>query len=478
MIDLSNPIIYVAGGILLFGIISAVASLSSKEKKTIYDADFLPAGELLSRWNKGFNLTGNRALTKKASFSNCSVFGPSGSGKSSSIIVTSAFSLARGESSICFNDPSGEVYTKVSGYLAKIGYKILRIDFSRPEQSDCFNPLLRSRTISDIKQVSNLIIRNTIGDSKGDPFWDRSSEMLITLMSRYLVFYAKPEYRTMSNVLRLIETFATFPKKLDRLFVATHDEELMNSYRATIVYGDKTLQSIIATARAALNIFSDPMVMRTTSKDTIDFGLLRKEKVALFICNPIQHIHYYKPLAALFFESLFNEIMSRIPKDDEREIYFLLDEAATMRFSALSTTISNIRKYKAGIMLVVQDYQQLVALYGSAEAHNIRTNTFAQVYLKGQPLETCKELETVLGRFSYTDEKSGVEKTRILMTVDEIRKSEEAIILCGNFPPIKAKMKPYYNRFLLRRRASLPAYQPMAAQLTVPPVIPFDDGEA
>ncbi len=277
----------------------------------------------------------------------------------------------------------------------------------------------------------------------------------------------------MTNVLRLIETFATHPKKLDKLFVAANDEELLGQYKATIVYGDKTLQSIIATARCGLNIFSDPTVIQTTSKDTVDFSRFRKDKVALFICNPIKDLHYYKPLSALFFESLFNEVMSRIPRTDERAIFCLLDEAATMKFSSLSTTISNIRKYRAGIMLVVQDYQALVSLYGPSEAHNIRTNTYAQVYLKGQPHETCKELESILGRFTFTNEK-GVEKIRLLMTADEIRRSE-AIILCGNHAPIKAKMTPYYDRHILRKRSEIPAYQPNKKQTSTPLLIPFDE---
>jgi len=446
--------------------------ISPRQKKG-YDSSFVPAGVALSSWNKGFSLTGTQSLTIHDSFSNCSVFGPSGSGKSSVVILPTIFSLAKGGSTICCNDPSGELFEKVSGWLAQLGYIILCIDFSVPDRSESFNPLARCRTISDIQKVVHLIIRNTVGDSKGDPFWDRSASMLITLFARYLVFYADPEHRTMNNVLRLIETFATNPKKIDPLFVATHDEELLNQYKATIVYGDKTLQSIIATARAALNIFSDPTVIQTTSTDTIDFSRFRNEKVALFICNPIKDLHYYKPLSALFFETLFNEIMSRIPKPDERAIFCILEEAATMKFSSLGTVISNIRKYMAGIMLVVQDYQALVALYGPSEAHNIRTNTYAQVYLKGQPNETCKELEAILGRFTYTDEK-GTEKVRLLMSADEIRKSEEAIILCGNLSPIKSKMTPYYNRTTLRKRSEIPPYQPPIKSTTfIPPLIPL-----
>jgi type IV secretory pathway TraG/TraD family ATPase VirD4 len=233
------------------------------------------------------------------------------------------------------------------------------------------------------------------------------------------------------------------------------------------------LQSIVATSRAALNLFSDPTVIATTSVDTIDFSRFRNDRVALFICNPIQHIHYFKPISAIFFESLFSEIMARIPKPDERPIFCILDEAI-MKFSALSTTISSIRKYRAGMMLVVQDYQAWVSLYGPAEAHNIRTNTYAQVYLQGQPLATCRELETLLGRFTYTDE-NGTERTRLLMSADEIRTlKNEAIVLCGNHPPIRAKMTPYYSNYRLRKYAAIPAYQPAVAPLPPdPPLIPI-----
>jgi type IV secretion system protein VirD4 len=454
---------------------SLIEAIFSKKQKTAYDADFMPASKILSKNGAGFNLTGSQTLDQISSFSNASIYGPSGSGKSSSVILPSIYSIARGGATICIHDPSGELYAKSSSYLAGVcNYIVQRIDFSDSKTSEGFNPLARCASISDIQKVVQLTIRNTVGDTKGDPFWDRSCAMLITLFARYLVFFATPEYRTMTNVLRLVETFAVYPKKLDRLFVETGDAELLSQYKAFIVYGDKTLQSIIATARAALNIFSDPSIIATTSVDTLDFTNFRKEKVALFVCNPTKDMHYYKPLSALFFESLFNEIMSRIPANNERPIFCLLDEAL-MKFSALSMTVSQIRKYRAGLMLVVQDYQAWVSIYGQAEAHNIRTNTFAQVYLKGQPLETCRELEAILGRFTYTDEQ-GIERTRLLMSADEIRKSEEAIILCGNHAPIRAKMRPYYTNWRYRKYAAMPP-QPLSSKLptTTPPLIPLDD---
>jgi type IV secretory pathway TraG/TraD family ATPase VirD4 len=79
--------------------------------------------------------------------------------------------------------------------------------------------------------------------------------------------------------------------------------------------------------------------------------------------------------------------------------------------------------------------------------------------MAGQPPETARELESILGKFSYVDN-DNIQRTRSLMTMDEIRiLKEEAIILCGNLPPIKAKMIPCYEQRELKRLAALPPYK-------------------
>lgn len=454
------------------GLYEGLSGLFNKEQTHTYNAEFGNPGEHLSRFNHGFAVTGSKALTKENSHTNCALFGPTGSGKSTVVIISSAVSLARGKSSIIFNDVSGEVYERTSTYLAGNGYRILRLDFSDSTKSESFNPLAECKTISDIQKVALLIIRNAVGESKGDVFWEQSATMLISLFIRYLVFHTQPEYRTLQNTLRLIEKFAVDGEVIDRLFVRTGDEELLSAYKATIVVGDKTLQSIIATARTALNLFSDTEVCKTTAKNSIDFNLLRKEPVALYVCNPLKDLMYFKPLSALFFQSLFNYVLSRIPGRNERSIFFVMDEAATMKFPALSTTISNIRKFKSGILLCMQDEMSLISQYGPAEAHQIKTNCGCQIYLKGQPLHTCKELSQVLGRHTYETEKG--EKTRELMTPDELRMSEEAIVLINNYAPLKCKTVPYYENWALSHLSNKEPYPVQNINRDKPPLISFD----
>jgi type IV secretion system protein VirD4 len=458
--------------IIVIVILIGIIGMLSKQQTHEYKAEFGSNWQYLSSLNHGFAVTGDKALTKDLSHTNCALFGPTGSGKSTVVIISSAKSLSRGKSSMIFNDVSGEVYDHTSSYLAKQGYRILRLDFSNSLNSETFNPLASCTTISDIQKVALLIYKNSSGDSKGDLFWEQSAIMMLSLFMRYLVFHTEPEFHTLQNVLRLVEKFAVDGPAVDKLIVRTGDEDLLSAYKATVVVGDKTLQSIIATARTSLSLFTDTEVCRTTVTNSIDFNLLRKEPVALYVCNPLKDLIYFKPISALFFQSLFNYVLSRIPGKGERSIFFILDEAAVFRFPNLSTTISNIRKFKAGILLCMQDEMALISQYGQAESHQIKTNCGCQIYLKSQPLHTCKELSQILGKFTYTDEK-GNERVRELLTPDEIRMSDDAIILLNNKAPLKCKTVPYYQNMWLSDFTHLPPYKLQPHVVNEPPLIPF-----
>jgi type IV secretion system protein VirD4 len=451
--------------VLVFGI-------GDKKNEHNYTAEFGDPNDYLGRWNHGFCVTGSKSLTKKASFENCALFGPTGSGKTSQIILPSLQSLARGKSSIIINDPSSELYTKASTYLAKKGYKILRLDFSNSKKSESYNPLLECKTIADIQKVCLLIVRNAIGESSGDKFWEQSSIMLISLFSRYLIFHQEAEFRTLQNVLRLVEKFAVDGAVIDKMFAKTNDEELLSSYKATIVLGDKTLQSVIASTRTALTLFCDAEVCKVTATNSIDFNLLRKEPTAIFICNPLQDLMYYKPLSALFIQSVFNFILSRIPNKNERAIFFVIDEAATMKFPSLSLTVSNIRKHLGSILLCQQDEMSLIAQYGQAEAHQIKTNCGCHIFLKGSPQHTAKELSQILGKYTFKDEK-GNDKSRELMTADEVRLTDDAIILIGNKPPLKCKTVPYFKKLSLMHLDRLLPYELPLRNVESPSLVSF-----
>lgn len=443
--------------IILFILLVAVFSGNTSSDKT-----FDSISSISSPFNYGFSLTGGLSATSRdVAYKNALIVGPSGSGKTSTVLIGTLNSIARGNSSACILDVSGEIYTLMSGYLSQ-KYKIYCIDFS--ENSDGFNPLDTCQNVSDIQKIASIIIKNSGTESKSDPYWSASSQKLLEIFIQYLIEYTEPKYRNMANLVRMIEYFAGQPEKIDKRFAGAK-EDLLTAYKALISVGDKTLQSTISTALVALKLFKNPEVARCTAKTTFDFEKFRTEKSFLFINTPISDVNFLAPFSTILFEQLFKVVLSRIPQKEECAIFCILDEMITMKFQNLGLVYSNIRKHKGGCMGIVQDERMLEMNYSQAEAHAIRTNSFSKVYLPGQPHATCKMLEEVLGKN---------ENNKAILTAAEIRQLEEAIILCGNKKPFKEKMIPFYNHWLLSKRAKFRPYQKTnKIEFDTPPMLVF-----
>ncbi len=441
-------------------------------KAESYTADFVK-NPTLSRFNHGIAITGAKAGPLKLAYQNTAVFGATGSGKSSTVIHSSVVSLARGKTSMVFNDVMGEAYNTLSGFLAREGYMIRKINFRNPLESESFNPLEFIKSDTGIFLVAYLMYVNSDAENKGDKFWEHSSVMLLSLIIRYLYHHADRKYLSIQNVLRIVERLSYDPSSVSKLFVRTHDEELINSYKATVAMSEKTLQSIIATLRTILRLWLDKTICQTTATSSFSLDELRGEQpVAIFVCTEIQDLNYTKPITALFYHTLFNYTLSRIPDENERSIIFILDEFAIYTFPEVATLTSTIRKFKAGLLIAMQDEAALTARYGASVAHQIITNMGTQIYLKGQPLDTCKKLSQILGKHTFETDRG--EKSRELLTPDEIRMLEDAIILINNKPPMKAKMVPHFENIWLRHLTKLPPYVPEPIQMKTPELIPFE----
>ena len=460
MIQIINSLFALLFSILesiITGVCDLVVTASPSKRNENYNADFISPNKVLSSNEKGFCLTGDKCISIKESYSNALVFGGSGSGKSSRILIPSILKMA-GYSSLCIHDPSGELFERTSGAMKTKGYNIKVLNYANPDYSENFNPLHRVQNISDIKKLSKLLIHTSLGSGGKDPFWNSSAEVLVTLFIRYIIFHTEKQYHTLYNVLCLINAFSGSPQKVDKLFVQAKDDDLLSDYKAFVAYDSKMLMSFIATVRTALSIFADPQVARVTSSDTIDFGSFRKDKTILYINNNVNDMKYYSVLSSIFFEQFFASVMSSLPKQNDIPILFLLDEASSLYLNILPTAISNIRKYNSGILQIYQSQGQLFDLYGVPQGRNIIANCFSKVYMSGQPLETARELELILGKYEYKDDENN-RRTRQLLTMDEIRLLKESIILCGNLQPIKAKMIPFYEQRELKKLTSLPPYQ-------------------
>lgn len=465
----------IVGNIVVFIVLLAIIHHFFRDKrKTEYDANFMNINERLSIWNKGYCLNGTHSETIMDSMRGAIVFGSSGNFKSVGITIPSILKMHR-YSSLIINDPSSECRLKCARALHEAGVDVKTLNWNNPKLSEGYNPMKRIKTVSDRQKLAKLLVRSSMGSGSKDPFWNMSSESLISFGIGYIIQYTPPEQHTLSNVYHFISTMLHSPEKIDKMILKT-EATIISEYKSFLSYGSKTLASIIATCRAALSIFAtDPTIVAITSNDTLSFSDFKTKRTALFINTTIQDQKYYSVITSLFLEQFFAELMSELPSDDSQiPIFFLLEEASSLYWNELQILLANCRKYYCSILQIYQSKGQLVDLYGPALARSILDNSFAVVYQGGQSIQVSQELEATMGKFEFIDERN-VRQVRPLMTASEIHELEESLIILGNNRVIKTRTKPYFRQYRLRQLTSLPPYQPESKlSLITPPLLQFD----
>ena len=430
-----------------------VEALSEKDHS--YQAEFIDASTVLSKYNKGFCIDGRKQISLSQSHMHALIVGASGSGKTQCTVLPTILQM---ESSFLINDPSGELYAKTAGYLKTKGYEVLTINFSNPSKSCGYNPLARIQTVSDAQKVAHLLVRNTLKGAN-DPFWNLQSVGLLTLLIRAVLFERK-ELQHLANVRYLLQLLSANHKVVDALIAKTGSQELITEYKSFLAFDTKVRLGVQATCLAALNIFSDPHVAQVTAIDTLDLEKMRKRKTVLYLHCNTSDMTFYAPLISLFFEQVSKLIMEKLPGKDDLPLAYILDEFSSLYMPNIQVTISNVRKYRVSMMLIVQDVTQIVDVYGKQQAEAIRSNCFSKLYFGGVSHQTASEISAQLGKYQYESDK-GVTKTRELKTPDEIRtlSKDKAIFICGNYKPILLHLTPLYRHPYLKLRAEIPKPQ-------------------
>jgi type IV secretion system protein VirD4 len=442
---------WIIGGVILLVLIVIV---KAKETSPV-DALFGKASDHLSIFNSGFCPAGGlKALSVEQSFRNSLVTSATGGGKSSATILGSLFTLSRAKSSCVVLDPAGELYKLSSGYLSK---RRTIYCFDPLQSYDGFNPLSWCKSITDIDKIAHVIIKNGGVESKGDNYWVTSSELIFSFFLQYCFFFGKEDKKNIATAVILIDTYMAEPQKIDLLITKT-DARLLRVYKTINSIPEKTRQSILSTIIAATKLFRLPEIIRSTSVNTFSIEDFRREPSILYLCIPLNMIQFLAPISAVLFELLFQESLAKIPEKNELPLWYLIDEMLTMRLD-LPLVFSNGRKYKMGVLGVLQSMEMLPMKYSTGECFAIKSNACTQIYLPGQTMQTCRELQEIIGKCEIKDEQ-GKERHVYGMETSQIRQSTEAIVLINSSLPLRLPVIPYFNHFLYNRRTKIPPYIP------------------
>ena len=378
---------------------------------------------------------------------NVLVVGGSGSGKTRFFCKPNIYSA---NCSYLITDPKGELLRAAGTLLAAQGYEVRVFNLIDPSQSDGYNPFSYIHSEKDVLTLIDNLIKNTTprNASSNDPFWEKAEIALDSALMLYLVSEAPPEEQNfemliyMMNFAEVREEDDQYRSPLDMLFRALEEEQpnhvAVKQYKAFKQAAGKTAKSILVSAAVRLATFNIPQYARMTMVDEMDFGSLGEKKKAIFCVIPVDDssMNY---LVGMLYTQCFQALYRRADEKHNGRlpvpVRVIQDEWANVaQPESYPKILATCRSYNIGLNIIVQNIQQIKALY-EKEWESIIGNCDTLLFLGGGNEPTSLEFivkllgkETIATRTrGQTRGRSGSSSVnyqqtgRELMTPDEVR---------------------------------------------------------
>ena len=395
---------------------------------------------------------------------NILVIGGSGSGKTRYFCKPGLYSA---NCSYLVTDPKGELLKAAGGLLLSLGYEVRVFNLIDPDQSDCYNPFVYVREEKDVLSLIDNLIKNTTprNASSNDPFWEKAEVALDSALMLYLIHEAPQDEQNFETMIYMMnfadvrEEDEQYRSPLDMLFRALEEEQpahvAVKQYKVFKQAAGKTAKSILVTAAVRLAAFNIPQYAAMTSMDEMDFGSLGERKRAIFCVIPVNDssMNY---LVGMLYTQCFQELYRRADlKYNGRlpvPVRVIQDEWANVaQPESYPKILATCRSYNIGLNIIVQNVQQIKALY-EKEHESIIGNCDTLLFLGGGNEPASLEfIVKLLGRETLATRTRGLTKGRNgssttnyqqtgrdLMTVDEVRKldTNKAILFIRGEDPV------------------------------------------
>jgi type IV secretory pathway TraG/TraD family ATPase VirD4 len=320
----------------------------------------------------------------------------------------------------------------------------------------------------------NCLIKNTtpVGQSGGDPFWEKSETALLQALVFYLIKYRPKHQQNFTSVMKLLraaevdENDASKKSKLDRIFdeVAAKDPSsiALKQYLTFKMGAGKTLKSILISTSVRLTVFNMKQIENLTKEDDIDLGSMGKGKKALFVIIPAAD-STYNFLVSMMYSQLFETLYFVAETEGDgkrldRPVRFLLDEFANIgQIPEFTKKLATMRKYEISCTIILQNLAQIKTQYKD-DWESIVGNCDSFLFLGGQEYSTLEYISKELGKKTIKTRSSGrsrgkqgsssinrQQQGRELMTPDEIMRmpENECILLIRGLYPFYDKKFEY-----------------------------------
>ncbi|HOZ53741.1 MAG TPA: type IV secretory system conjugative DNA transfer family protein [Bacilli bacterium] len=393
------------------------------------------------------------------------VIGATGSGKTQRVIHQQVNMLGRAGESMIITDPKGEIYTKHGEMLREKGYKVIIVNFRDPQKGSCWNPYTlpykyyTNGNKDKANELLNDIAINIAVDEKADdPFWTASAADFLTGLSLGLFEDAKEDQINLNSVNLMMtvgdERVPGSPATYLKEYFLSKDPSSPAAVNAlgTVLAPQDTKQSVDAVLKQKIKVFAvTENLSEMLSRSDFDMENIGKEKTAIFMIIQDEKTTYHA-LATIFVKQCYESLIAVAQNSPKGELpirtNFLLDEFANMpKFKDVNTMITAARSRRIRFTMIIQNFAQLIQVYGKEDAETIRGNCGNIIYLLTGELNALEEISKLCGDKIVKVGKDQKEETRPLVTISELQrlKEGEVIILKHRLPPFKTKFPGFFE---------------------------------
>jgi type IV secretion system protein VirD4 len=428
-------------------------------------------GVILGSWN--------RKLLRHDGEEHVLVVAPTSTGKSVGISLPTG--LVWRHSYIAL-DLKGENWEVTSGLRASFG-DVYR--FAPTGLTSRYNPLTAIRRgeaeVRDAQILADMLV-DPEGALRERSHWQlRAFELLVATVLWTL--YAE-EKKTLARVgelladpdrpiLSLLEDMLRRPIKDG----AAHPV-VASGARQLLDMADAERSGVVSTALGYLALYRDPILARATeaSDFRIEDFITGPRPVSLYLVVPPEEISRLKALLRL----VLNQILKRLTEiaageaGRGRRILLMLDEFPQLgKLDFFEHALAYIRGYRIKACLVAQSLNQIAQAYG--EQSSILDNAHIRIAFACNDERTAKRFSDMLGvttetraQMNYAGSRmapwlghtmvSRQEVPRPLLTPGEVMQlpGDDALVLVGGSPPLRAKKVRYFEEPVFRARLRPP----------------------
>ncbi len=413
----------------------------------------LPAGALrLGRLTHRYDL----ALPFEKALTHLAIFGPPGSGKSSSFIMSMAKDWSRDGSAI-FLDPKGELFK----YTARHFRRIYRLDLADPRMSDRWNFVPACRGDAELShEIASIVVGFDFNKHyNGDPFWPQAETALMTSLLLHL-----PQIAHNPTPAMIAEFIAA--RGFDEI---NHEMKASPDAEARVQWGifkkadrEKTQGGVFVGLGTKLAPLRSPHAMAVMQSVTdgererglreIDLYRLRDPGTGVYVIIPEGDATRYRIALSILFGLAASITRKTSDNENGAPVLLALDEAGNIPLHNLSEALGVGRGRRCGIVLGYQNIGQLYKQHGRDGAQAILGSIGTMVFLPGLDAETSQYAAKRIGRttvlqHSVVDATGDVydqdrlsETGRDLLDAAELRQMAEhtqAVAIIGSAPPVR-----------------------------------------